>query len=620
MAQERTTRVKHDGQEWLCNRLPLQRCLEVAGLNLSDVDVFVSSFQAASPGGIGLHRQLIEPGFDLFDPWGLNHFVISHHYAHALAAFESSGFADSSVIVCDLGGSTTADGADFLLPFASFTAWLGSLDSAIELRTECLSIYDTSQSGLTLKHRQFCIPHNAPDVFVQSASSLYDNVARSIFKAENAHGQLMALASMAREQEDSSLDPSDLFEIDQFGSVKFLNNWQHLVSTSIDPLNQVSLARAAQTAMQGALVQYARLARSLTSSSSLAVSGGVFLNILANSEIARSGLFERYYAPSAPHDAGIAVGCAFAGCRLSEPDRKRRPMGVATDRLGAEYDRSLQLEAVHAKRGLVEYEESVGTSRVAKLLAEGKIVARMHGRSEFGPRALGGRSILASPLLARSKEMLNHIKGRQSWRPVAPIVIGERSEEFFEGPRHSPYMNYVHLVRPQYRETFKALSHPDGSTRAQTLERSDDPALFDLLVAFAAETGYPILVNTSLNGRSQPIAETPEDALRFYLTHPGVDFLILGDLLVTRTDALPRARVRVANDAIASFIFPPGGTRILLARRDTSIEISSCFFELIRSQKDFNPGESVASVCGEAGESLRWEILHALRLGLLEYT
>src|SRR5262249_28075507 len=155
-------------------------------------------------------------------------------------------------------------------------------------------------------------------------------------------------------------------------------------------------------------------------------------------------------------------------------------------------------------RALGEREQLVSTKPlevecIGKLISEGGIVARWAGKCEFGPRALGGRSLLANPRDKLAKEKLNLIKGRQSWRPVAPIVHAGRLSEYFDGPESSPWMNYSHSVREEYRDSLPALEHPDYSTRVQALDIEHDPFLFRLLTVMEALIGFPILVNTSFN-------------------------------------------------------------------------------------------------------------------------
>jgi carbamoyltransferase len=617
VAQERITRAKHDGQEALSNKLPIQQCLHAAGASLQDVDVIVSSFQAASPGGIGLHRPLVEPDFDRFDPRTDKHFVISHHRAHAVGTLGCSGFSETAILVCDLGGSSTLDGCDFFRTFSEFEARVTSLMAPTPLQTESLSIYDATWSSLQLKHLEWCMPHNAPDVFMQSAASLYDNIARTVFKKDHAHGQLMALAAMSdRGEELSPVKSSEMFVVDGFGCLQLRNDWQHLIEPHSDVLANAPIAFAAQRALQAMLMHYARRARDLTARKKLAVSGGVFLNIPANSEIAQSGLFDEYYAPSAPHDAGIAVGCAYAGWQMLGNGKSWHKPHRSSDRLGPNYDNQILREALKARAPLLDVTDTPPVRQIAERLQKGQVIARFQGRSEFGPRALGGRSLLASPLLAASKQHLNAIKRRQDWRPVAPVVIKDRVHDFFAGPVDSPYMNFVQFVRNEHRAMLGALFHPDASTRVQTLDRPDDPALYALLVECGELTGYPILVNTSLNGPGEPIVETPADAITFFLSHPSVDALLLDQLLVTRTLKLFRGRVWFAPDTIVSILYPSAARHIILVRRNFSMEISAATFDWVQAQHeapsggDQNPVELI-------GEQIEREVFEAMCLGLL---
>jgi carbamoyltransferase len=588
--QERFSRRKHDGEEALSNRLPVQHCLRAAGITLGDVDRIVSSFQTVSPGGFGLHKPLIEPGFNLFDPWDSRHLVISHHLAHAYSAFGSSKFDDSAVLVCDLGGSSTLTGQDFCKTFSQWYEDLTKVCYLPEIKTECLSIYDATYSGMVLKDREYCIPHNAPESFIHNVASLYDNVARCVFGNENAHGQLMALAAFSDAdcEEVAVLSKSNIVQISLDNTVSFRNDWQHLIEWGGVPERYYFLAHACQLAAEDALIAYARRVRDNSTSRNLAVAGGVFLNILANTRIAQSGLFSEYFVPSAPHDAGISVGCAFYGDRFAVSERPPIMKFQSTlDRLGLNYGSDVIEKELFQNSHLISYSH-ISAKDVASKLVEGFIIARWSERAEFGPRALGGRSILGSPLLMQIKDRLNQIKGRQKWRPVAPIVISERLKEFFLGPSSSPYMTFAHQIRPKHVENLAALSHPDESTRVQTLSREFDEDLYQLLLEFGTFTGYPILVNTSMNGSGEPIIETPKQALEFFLAHEDVDALLLGPWLVVRRDmwedeGLKNRRIRLADSCLVSLIFPHGVKKSLVTRGSVSIEVSQVMLEILCS-------------------------------------
>lgn len=609
--QERLTRVKGDGADGLTNRLPIFECLGAAGTSLEEVDLIVSSFQSMSPGGVGLQRPLSEPGFDLFDPFDARHHVISHHYAHALSALGSSGYTQAAAIVCDLAGSTTVDGQDFVIGFAEFHARVTGMRHGRETRTECVSIYDIDDHAVVLKHREYCIPHNTPEVFVCSLGSLYDNAARAVFDKENAHGQLMALASMG-ETKPTVAQIEDIVEFRaDMDAVHFLNDWQSRFEVSANDLDNIGLACVVQSTTEIVTLHYARLAKQLCQGSRLVAAGGVFLNIVANTVIETSGIFDSFYVPSAPHDAGASIGCAFHGWRQLAK-RRGRPstaVGPASDRLGIEYS-SARIDLAIASRSHVVFAERADTKDIAARLHAGQILARCVGRAEFGPRALGGRSLLASPTHASSKSRLNKIKSRQPWRPVAPIVTTNALRLFFHGPADSPYMNRAHFIKAEHREALPALVHPDGSSRAQTLNAEDDPALFAILLAFEQLSGYPILVNTSLNGPGEPIVETPEQALDFFLSHDEVDCLILGDHLVQRIEEPCIDDLKFPHDAIVSLLDVSGLARAIVVRGAHSMEVPMTLLEFIHATQ-----EAKLSVVPSA--DLRLALTRALRLELL---
>jgi|AGTN01.1.fsa_nt_gi Predicted carbamoyl transferase, NodU family len=537
--QERLTRRKHDGHEALTNSLPVQACLEAAGITLDKVDAITTSFQAASPGGFGLHQPLISPDFNLFDPFDRRHLVMSHHLAHAWCAFGSSPLAEAAVLVCDLAGTSSLDGRDFHLPFARWYADMGGQRRAAPVRTEILSIYTADRASLTLLDREYTIPHNSGASFVHSVASLYENVTGFVFDETDAYGQLMALAAYG--SEEGVPPPEALADVDEAaGTIVFRNDWQKHLPWRQDFQVHADLARATQTVTERALMLYARRAKLLTGRDALAVAGGIFLNIPANSRIAESGDFCHYHVPSAPHDAGISIGCAFQGhARLK--GKVPVPATPPSDRLGPSYS-SAEVEAALSERHRsVEIVcREAPPSLVAELIAGGAIVARWAGRAEFGPRALGGRSFLASPLIAATKDRLNRIKGRQVWRPVAPVIASSAFGEFFVGYPLSPYMSFAHRLRGEHAKALPALAHPDGTTRAQTLAGDDDVWLHDLLMTFRSLTGYPILVNTSLNGAGEAMVERAEDALALLLRHSDVDYLLLDEFLCRRIPAACR--------------------------------------------------------------------------------
>jgi carbamoyltransferase len=193
-----------------------------------------------------------------------------------------------------------------------------------------------------------------------------------------------------------------------------------------------------------------------------------------------------------------------------------------------------ELESV-LRTARLPFERPADVAReVASCLAADGIVAWFQGRSEFGPRALGHRSLLAHPGRAENLERLNDVKGREQFRPVAPMVLASRAPEIFgRGPLPSPYMLFVHDVDPQWRERIPAVVHVDGTARVQTVDATDEPLVARLLEAFEALTGLPVVVNTSLNTAGRPMVDSPRDALECFGSAP-VDLLALGPFVVRR--------------------------------------------------------------------------------------
>jgi carbamoyltransferase len=313
------------------------------------------------------------------------------------------------------------------------------------------------------------------------------------------------------------------------------------------------------------------------------------LNINLNSRIAETGLFERTFIPSSPHDAGISVGCAYHGWRSFA-----RRQGIATtvhtrgvtDRLGSAYGAAERSQAVLNRQDLLETPTVATAARIAQLICDGAIVGRFAGRAEFGPRALGGRSLLASPLLASSKDRLNRIKGRQSWRPVAPVIPVESAADHFDGPTLSPYMNFVQTIKPQHRIRLAALVHPDNSARVQTLERAEDPFLHELLIEFHRLTGYPVLVNTSFNGPGEPIVEHPDAALDFLLLNEDLDALLLENELIRRQEEPSLAGRQLAEDVIITWVGRRAARRVILLRGRFSLEVSPELLQIMDTGGD----------------------------------
>ncbi|ANZ40114.1 carbamoyltransferase [Lentzea guizhouensis] len=284
------------------------------------------------------------------------------------------------------------------------------------------------------------------------------------------------------------------------------------------------LAASVQVRVEEVLLELASWLHEHTGERRLAMAGGVALNCVANTRIFAEGPFDEVWVQPAAGDAGTALGAA-----LHVSTDAVEPMPTAA--LGRGFS-DAEIESV-LKTAAVPYERPDDVAaEVAQALADNKIVAWFQGRSEYGPRALGRRSLLANPCYPENLTRLNDVKGREQFRPVAPMVLLDRASSVFtRGPIPSPYMLFVHDVRPEWTDRIPAVVHVDGTARAQTV--AGDPLLERMLHGFEKLTGVPVVVNTSLNTAGRPMVDTPRDALECFGSSP-VDLLAIGPFVVRR--------------------------------------------------------------------------------------
>jgi carbamoyltransferase len=300
---------------------------------------------------------------------------------------------------------------------------------------------------------------------------------------------------------------------------------------SLDP-DHADLAATVQVRLEEVLVELATWLHGRTGESTLALAGGVALNCVANSELWRATPFADVWVQPAAGDSGTALGAAMAVAHALG-DRVR-PMTTAA--LGREWSDE-ELDAWLDAARIPHHRPDDIAEAVAAVLAADGVVAWFQGRSEFGPRALGHRSLLAHPGRAANLERLNDVKGREQFRPVAPMVLAERAAEVFsDGPIPSPYMLFTHRVRPGWAERIPAVVHVDGTARIQTVDAAEEPLVHRCISAFERRTGLPVVVNTSLNTAGRPMVDDPRDALECFGSAP-VDALAIGPFLVLRPDA-----------------------------------------------------------------------------------
>jgi carbamoyltransferase len=303
--------------------------------------------------------------------------------------------------------------------------------------------------------------------------------------------------------------------------------------------HHADIAASLQKSLEETVLQLAAWLRAETGEPRLAMAGGVALNCVMNARIRDSGLFESVWVQPAAGDAGTALGAALWIDREKRGGDRRWHMSHA--HLGPAYD-DAAIEGL-LEWGRLSYRRLDDVAEeTAALLAEDRIIGWFQGRMEFGPRALGARSILASPIKPEMQARLNELKDREDFRPVAPAVLEERLSDWFESREpapSAPFMLFIYDVKPGRAERIPAVCHVDGTARVQTVNREANPRYYDLLRAFEQRTGVPVLINTSFNSRGQPIVCSPRDAIEAFYSTP-LDALVIGSFLLTKNGSTSR--------------------------------------------------------------------------------
>jgi carbamoyltransferase len=460
--------------------------------------------------------------------------TLSHHLAHAYSAFAACPFHEGVVMVVDGVGSY---GSDISEPYPPG-------NGVAPLARESESYYRFEGSRIETLKKTWLEPSRGflSDEFynMPGLGALYSRASTYVFGDWNKCGELMGLAPYGRAGEMQPLMEIDDGELnvptwspafnqpwlsesesgEKWEDSPSMPHWKDLAWQVQDDTERVLLARAAWL-------------RETTGAKNLCLAGGVALNCVANGRIAREAGFENVWIQPAAGDDGIAIGCAYYGHLAIQ--KKPRSFVMTHAYLGAAYnDRDV---AAATDQALVRLATRRARSQdicadTARVLSEGHVVGWFQGRSEFGPRALGNRSILADPRKAEMKAILNsRVKHRQAFRPFAPIVLAERAAEIFEGEEPSPYMLLAKRVRPEWKDRIPAIVHVDGTARVQTVDAASNGVLYRLLKEFDAITGVPVLLNTSFNVKGEPIVETPLDAMACFL-ETGIDYLVLHDTLI----------------------------------------------------------------------------------------
>ena len=560
--EERFSRRKNDER---FPKLAAAFCLKQAGLDVSQLDAVVfydkpitkfgrmlESYLAVAPGGWStfprvlptwLGEKLNLRGTIRYELPGLREdcpiLFTEHHQSHAASAFFPSPFEEAAILTVDGVGewATTTVGVGkgsevTMLQELRFPHSLGLLYSAF-----------TAYCGFRINSGEYKLMGLAPYGEPRFVEAIY--------------------AHLVEVKEDGSLR----LNLEYFQFLRSLR----MTNTKFDQLfggpsrppetpveqRHMDVARSIQVVTEQIMLRLARHARAVTGQRNLCLAGGVALNCVANGLIQRERIFERIWIQPAAGDAGGALGAALAVWHMRkdhpQPRTVMQPDAMQGAFLGPEFSDD-EIEAVLKPHGAVyqRLPQNEMLDRVTDLLAQEKIVGWVQGRMEFGPRALGHRSILGDPRSPKMQSVLNlKVKFRESFRPFAPAVLEERAAEYFDLDCASPYMLLVAPVHPgqrvaqaanatgldrlkQIHSSIPAVTHVDYSARVQTISAGQNPIFHALLRRFEQKTGCPVLVNTSFNVRGEPVVCTPDDAYRCFM-NTEMDYLAIGGFLLERT-------------------------------------------------------------------------------------
>lgn len=521
IAKERLTRRKHDwGAPGDFENFYVPGIPE---LTARPIDAVVECFSTQQPSARRTAQYHDELRRVLPLAPGAQFLRVSHHWAHLYSAYDPSGFEEAAVMVIDGQGSHLRDLTE---------VW--PADGQDARMREVLSFYRCST------RERVCVAKQAWDGSLAHATGLgmfYYLLTQVFYRGEGNEGKVMGLAPYGNPTRVGM--PGLRVEGYQ---VHFSEPWRAALLDAPIPQNALAedgafqraadFAAAGQQAFEDALVEVACWLHEATRMDALCFAGGTALNCSANTRLLTDTPFTRLFIPPAPGDAGTALGCALYG--MEHLTGIRPAVTWATDYLGpASSGASLVPESDLSPGWHVERPPQLW-ERVAELLEAGRTVGVAHGRSEFGPRALGHRSILADPRRPEMRDHINRaIKGREWFRPLAPVVPLDDMAQYFELAGPCPFMQWTAVARPAYWDKIPAVVHHDGTARLQTVTPEQNADLYQLLKLFKARTGVGVLLNTSFNGRDEPIVETAEDALRCLAT-TALDAVVLPPFIVSK--------------------------------------------------------------------------------------
>lgn len=529
--EERLTREKHsitydqkyyniesDGDYFMKNFLGIKRkeledklnisinyCLKNSGISENDIDFVASS------------------NFFINTPFKEKNIIVNHHMCHAANAYYLSGFENASILIADGIGDFNNDSFETI----SFYKAHGKKIERLKVITGEMASYKNK-------------PTNSMIAVTNSLGAFYKNITALIGFGNFGEGITMGLAPYGKPKYNNLLEKyiketRTSIEIDNKGI--YLKLRKLIETENTDFQFKADIATSCQSIFDRLIGHLVNILYDMNPSENLCLAGGSFLNAVVNSKISKYSKFKNVFVPPTPGDNGTSIGAAlYTYYNSSNSKKKYIPLHTNYIYLGKEYKESEIKDALTRYSTKIKFRKSSKVTKdVAKYLATGKIIGWFQGRSEFGPRALGNRSILADPRNIETKDFINkEVKMRENFRPLAPSVLAKYAPEYFDfgNLKESNTMLFTFNAKDKSKSKTPAIVHIDGSSRIQTVNKKDNPLYFNLISDFYKLTKIPLLLNTSLN-KKEPIVESPEDAIKTFI-NSRLDLLVIHDYIISK--------------------------------------------------------------------------------------
>lgn len=505
LEEERLNRLKHSVGEQF-PRLAVQKILKDNNLTLDDIDVIAIPHEAR------VRDWFAKRVIDIIDPNCKKipeFYYYDHHMGHVCDSFFQSGFDSAVAVIVDGNG----DGKDGI--------------TIAHCKDNEIKILKKYTEGVSLGKMYYSASVAMADL---------GEFSEGKFMGLSSYGRPTPVRVLRWENGEIIANFTNIVNEDASLNMQYYlkRNFYPYTLRTADECNilyYIDMAATIQENYNEIFMEVVKYAKELTNEENLILSGGCIQNCIGNNLVVESGLFKNIFAGPAPHDAGVAAGHAFSAA-LKYGD-KIKNVRLKNSYVGQTYSDKEILAACEKTPDAYDENELV------LALRNSKVVGWFQGGSEIGPRALGHRSILANPADRDALYVINnYVKHRENWRPLAPIVPAELFDMVFDTPSRdlTEFMLRTLKIRPEWQRKISAVCHIDMTTRPQCLEKEQNPELYSLLMAFYRATGIPCLINTSFNGKNEPIIETPEQAIAFLKRTPHMDRVIFNSKWVVRND------------------------------------------------------------------------------------